>query len=115
MKSMAKEQTEITDHIKQYLSKADKFSVRMSAAITKSQAFRSKAKAGESDQNKLFVDNSNVNLIEKEGSHQHAHEHHEEVEERKGGCCKGCNFTPFVLMIALSFHSIFEGLALGLQ
>jgi hypothetical protein len=36
MKSMAKEQTEITDHIKQYLSKADKFSVRMSAAISKS-------------------------------------------------------------------------------
>ena len=36
-------------------------------------------------------------------------------EDHKKGCCKNINFTPFVLMIALSFHSIFEGLALGLQ
>ncbi len=43
MKSMAKEQTEITDHIKQYLSKADQFAVRMSAAVTKSHAFKSRA------------------------------------------------------------------------
>ena len=28
---------------------------------------------------------------------------------------KGCNLTPFVLMIALSVHSIFEGMATGLQ
>ncbi len=66
----------------------------------------------------MFVDNGNVNLLEsKTGTGQHVHEgehSHEEVEEKKG-CCGGCNFTPFVLMIALSFHSIFEGLALGLQ
>ena len=36
------------------------------------------------------------------------HEH-----EEKNGCCS--NMTPFILMIALSVHSIFEGLALGLQ
>lgn len=28
---------------------------------------------------------------------------------------KGCNFTPFVLMMALCVHSMFEGIALGLQ
>jgi solute carrier family 39 (zinc transporter), member 1/2/3 len=26
-----------------------------------------------------------------------------------------CNFTPFILMIALSVHACFEGLALGIQ
>jgi hypothetical protein len=66
MKSMAKEQTEITDHIKQYLSKAEQFSVRMSAAMTKSQAFKSKAKGDQASQDKLFVDGGNVNLIEGE-------------------------------------------------
>ena len=33
-------------------------------------------------------------------------------KETKSSCC---NMTPFVLMIALSVHAIFEGLALGLQ
>jgi len=27
----------------------------------------------------------------------------------------GCNFTPFMLMIALSIHATFEGIACGLQ
>jgi len=31
------------------------------------------------------------------------------------GFCKNCNFQPFILMVAMSFHSIFEGLALGLN
>lgn len=35
-----------------------------------------------------------------------------EVAEKKG-CCS-CNMTPFILMIALSVHAMFEGLALGL-
>ena len=33
--------------------------------------------------------------------------------QEKTSCCP--NMTPFILMIALSVHSIFEGLALGLQ
>jgi hypothetical protein len=49
------------------------------------------------DQNDLFVDQANVNLID------------------KGGKKQGINLLPFVLMIALSVHSIFEGLALGLM
>jgi len=52
------------------------------------------------------VNSGNVNLVEKE-EHHHDHEHEDEKKP-------ACNFTPFVLMIALSFHSIFEGLALGL-
>lgn len=41
-------------------------------------------------------------------------EHHHHEDEKKG-MCKDCNFTPFVLMMALSFHAIFEGLACGLN
>ena len=33
-------------------------------------------------------------------------------EPKKASCCP--NMTPFILMIALSVHSLFEGLALGL-
>lgn len=28
---------------------------------------------------------------------------------------RGCNLTPFVLMIALAMHALFEGIALGLM
>src|SRR4051794_3101430 len=56
----------------------------------------------------MFVDAENVKLVDK---HHHEHEHEDE-EKKKGPCC---NFTPFVLMLALSIHSIFEGLALGLE
>ena len=40
---------------------------------------------------------------------------HGEKVEAKSKCCSCCsNMTPFVLMIALSVHALFEGLALGL-
>ena len=39
-----------------------------------------------------------------------AHQHVEEVKKSSS-----CNLTPFILMIALSVHSCFEGLAAGLQ
>jgi len=38
----------------------------------------------------------------------------EEDTPKKKGCCS-CNMTPFILMIALSVHAMFEGLALGLE
>lgn len=52
--------------------------------------------------------------------HDHNHEHpkvevyiNEAEELRKAGsCCP--NMAPFVLMLALSVHAIFEGLAVGL-
>ena len=34
-------------------------------------------------------------------------------DEKSKGCCP--NMTPYILMIALSVHSIFEGMALGLS
>lgn len=49
MKSMAKENKDITDNIKHYLSKADKFAVRMSAAVERSGVFKSKALKGTND------------------------------------------------------------------
>ena len=36
---------------------------------------------------------------------------HELHKKQKNSCC---NFTPYVLMLALSVHSIFEGMAVGL-
>ena len=42
--------------------------------------------------------------------------HHSEHEKRKKKHKRcNCNLTPFVLMIALSMHSLFEGIALGLE
>ncbi len=58
------------------------------------------------EQNDLFVDSGNIHLSEKL------------VENKDGGVVeekKPFNFLPFVLMIALSVHSIFEGIALGLM
>ena len=43
----------------------------------------------------------------------HMNDEHNEVKPRFCSCC--ANMTPFVLMIALSVHAIFEGLALGLS
>jgi zinc transporter 1/2/3 len=56
-------------------------------------------------QNDLFVDSSNVNLLENGGVRA------SQAKKKK----QPINFLPFVLMIALSVHSIFEGLALGLM
>lgn len=50
-----------------------------------------------------FIDGENQNLLPKEH-----HEHHEHPKKAH------FNFTPIVLMIALSFHALFEGLAVGL-
>ena len=46
--------------------------------------------------------------------HKHGHELATSMAElkKKTSCCP--NMTPFILMIALSVHSVFEGLALGL-
>lgn len=75
----------------------------MSAALHRSGVFKSKAAKG--NQDNLFVDSDNVKLLEE----QHDHE-----AEKPKGCCS-CNMTPFVLMLALCVHAIFEGIALGLM
>jgi zinc transporter 1/2/3 len=58
--------------VKEYISKNNKFSVRMSVAL---------------------------------GAGEHAHSH---------GASKKCNLSAVILMVALSAHSIFEGIATGL-
>jgi hypothetical protein len=56
-KTMAKEEQDIADGIKTYLSKADQFAVRMSSAIRKSGLVKSFS----GNQDELFIDKSNVN------------------------------------------------------
>lgn len=41
--------------------------------------------------------------------HKHTHK-----KQNKFGCCS-CNITPFILMIALSVHALFEGIAVGIE
>jgi len=74
----------------------------------------------------LFIDEKNVHL--KESVHQHekviagrnksTHSHskstHSQHKPMKKPSCLS-NFTPFVLLIGLGTHAIFEGLALGLN
>jgi len=74
--------------------------------------------AADSAVNKSHISESEMNdeLLpvkqEKTGKFGIATEEVAEVPKKKG-CCS-CNMTPFILMIALSVHAMFEGLALGL-
>lgn len=52
----------------------------------------------------MFVDENNVKLIKTASTSSQG-------ETKK----KGCNVTPFILMIALAMHALFEGIALGLM
>jgi zinc transporter ZupT len=45
-------------------------------------------------------------------SHGHSHAHH--PLEKKLLVC-GVNVTPLILLVAIGFHSIFEGIALGIS
>ena len=57
-KTMAKEENDIAEGIKTYLSKADQFAVRMSSAIKRSGLVKSFS----GNQDELFIDKQNVNL-----------------------------------------------------
>lgn len=79
-------------------------------------------KEGDTEQQNLFVDSSNVDLENKPvttnallaADDKSAMEMKTSMQEMKqnNSCCP--NMTPFILMIALMVHSIFEGMALGL-
>ena len=58
------------------------------------------------EQQDLFVDQNNVQLINKTSST-------ETLDKPKNK--DKCDMTPFVLMIALAMHALFEGIALGLM
>lgn len=58
----------------------------------------------------MFVDKANINLTKSQVEAQtHAESHNSDEKPAK------CNFTPFMLMIALSMHALFEGIAFGLM
>lgn len=79
----------------------------MSAALTRSKLGVSKSILGANkEQQDLFVDQNNVQLINKTVTT--ASEEQPKNKEK-------CNLTPFVLMIALAMHALFEGIALGLM
>lgn len=75
----------------------------MSSAVNKSGVKKSLI-SSTAEQNELFVDKANVDLTRKST-----------IEQEEGGKKSKCNLTPFILMIALSMHSMFEGIAFGLM
>lgn len=106
--------SDINQDIKNYLSRNDKFAVRMSVALRHplkkhaSRTFAGQAKGLDDDQTALFHDADNINLKDTVGDNQVALI----PEERAPKMCS-CNLTPVVLMIALSTHAVFEGIAVG--
>ena len=60
----------------------------------------------EVSENNPFVDKTKINLTDDQSQNT------TRAKKQKESCCP--NMTPFILMIALSVHSVFEGLAVGL-
>jgi hypothetical protein len=74
-KSMIQENEDINSTIKNYLSRADQFAVRMSSAIGKSMS-KSGIGTSNQEQSELFVDKANINLTKRstlEPVEGHAH------------------------------------------
>jgi|Transcript_1725 zinc transporter ZupT len=113
--SRIEEKEGVEDSMKSYLNPHDRFATRMRASMKKSGAAIDDDTAA---QQHLFVDGANVDLkdqmqvgLNTDQSALGSKASMREVKE-KSSCCP--NMTPFILMIALSTHSIFEGLAVGL-
>lgn len=65
------------------------------------------------DQNNIDFRDTQQKLVESHENHNHGHDHdHDHDHHGKSRWCS-CNLTPVVLMIALSTHAIFEGIAVG--
>ncbi|CDW89019.1 zip zinc transporter family protein [Stylonychia lemnae] len=111
-KSMIQELEDISMTIKNYLSKTEQFAVRMSNAVQKSGIKSSKASQGSHEQNQLFVDKSKINLTKSSQADAQTHAESHNGDEKQPA---KCNLTPFMLMIAMSMHALFEGLAFGLM
>ena len=121
----ANDEAQIVNGIKQYLSRNDKFAVRMSVALRNgsknkiSKTFVHNAKGLEEgdEQAAFFADKNNIdfrepmNKVDLEANHDH-HDHDHDHDHHKSRLW-ACNLTPVVLMIALSTHSMFEGIAVG--
>jgi zinc transporter 1/2/3 len=78
-----------------------------------SRTFAKADKGLDDDQAELFADKNNIDLDDdtKEAMLENGHSH---AAQDKGSKWCSCNLTPVVLMIALSTHAVFEGIAVGL-
>ena len=110
--------------VKSYLNPNDRFATRMKASLGKNQENEG---PGDSikveqvgDQEELFVDKRNLNLnattrsttVAEEDMYNKKH-NIKKTKTKETTCCP--NMTPYILLMALSVHSLFEGLATGLQ
>ena len=92
--------------MKEFLNPTDRFAARVKASLKKEGEEQDADLAA---QQQMFVDGANVDLNKDESTRaSQVHQH----EQKKAGCCS--NMTPYVLLMALSIHSLFEGLACGL-
>lgn len=106
------EEDGINEGIRRFLSKADRFSARMSSALSqkhkkgvgraRANMGLNKANTGEPNSNGPF--GATPSFITDDSS----------VAETPVKSIR-CDLTPYILMIALSVHSVFEGIAMGLQ
>lgn len=106
------EAEEINEGIRQYLSKADRFSARMSYALSQKR-FKKGGKRNR-DNNRM---RSNTGEPSSTGGMRPDLRSSMEESDSFDDSSQGtkCDITPYILMIALSTHSVFEGIAVGLQ
>jgi zinc transporter ZupT len=111
-------ETVINDSIKKYLSRNDKFAVRMSVALNKTKMKKMTSRTFvnkddglvDDDQAHLFADSNNIDF-------KVSHAGEDDLSQLRSPSKKmcSCNLTPIVLMIALSTHAVFEGIAVGVE
>ena len=115
--SKVQAQEDLQTGIKEYLSTQDRFSARLKASFKGDDQQQAIA-----DQQQYFVTpvDATVNKSEiltdnvrDEEKVQFSENLIADVGEPPKAPC--CNMTPYILMLALSIHAIFEGIALGLQ
>ena len=108
--------------VKSYLNPNDRFATRMKRALSERDENRQEGEAEEvaqTDQEELFVDRKDLDLnntrsnLHTEGDRYNKKHNIKKTKSKETTCCP--NMTPYILLMALSVHSLFEGLATGLQ
>lgn len=104
---------DISEGIRQYLSKADRFSARMSEALSKKHKNRKR--------NSRDANFNGSRIRSNTGDPTNSNRLHSDQKLFTSAVSTGSDTTPndffnvTILMIALSTHSVFEGIAVGLQ
>jgi len=99
----------INEQIRKYLSKADRFSARLDSELA--QKYKKGRKNRRNSQMKSNTGDPNSKGMMGQ-RREFMQDNIEIVDNSKG---RGWDLTPYILMIALSVHSVFEGIAVGLQ